>query len=99
MQRRCRPEENDSRDQSPNSNYLEALLAQRKSFEAILTKNQKLLSNEQVPLARGTHLKHQMKDEIAKKRIARPRAAQRERKNLGENSIPKRILIARGTYL
>jgi hypothetical protein len=40
-----------------------------------------------------------MKDEIAQKGIACTRAAQREHKNFKENSIPKRVLIAKSTYL
>jgi hypothetical protein len=40
-----------------------------------------------------------MKDGTAQKGIACTRAAQREHKNLEENSIPKRVLIVKSTYL
>jgi hypothetical protein len=59
------------------------------NIEAISIKNQKPLSNEQVPLARRAQTKHQMKDEVAQKGIVCTRAAQREHKDFEENSIPK----------
>jgi hypothetical protein len=63
------------------------------NIEGMLIENQKPFSDEQILLARRSQTKHQIKDKVAQKGIACPRAAQREHRDFEENSIQKRFSL------